>query len=106
MTLQDKLFEYILPGIIVLIFSAYALMFKFVRNNKISLEPLTKSFWFDFRIGHYMFELPSKYTDAYREKYGKSGPGIKLLILGMSLFFLFWVIICLSVIYELFTEPT
>jgi hypothetical protein len=65
-------------------------MSHFIKKNNVSIEPPGKSFLVSYRSGFYFFEIPSKYSDAYRSTYGKMGPGIKLLIWGLGLWFLFW----------------
>ena len=74
---------------------AYYVMHKFIKMHEIKTDKMK------FIQGFFFIEMPSKYSDAYRAKYGKMGPGIKLLILSMVLFFVYWLSIAGLLIADL-----
>jgi hypothetical protein len=78
-----------IPASLLLIALCYAMMYHYVRINKVTLSSLTNSRWMDYRIGFYIFELPSKYYDSYKSKTGKVGPWLKLLFCAYAVFIIF-----------------
>lgn len=79
----------------------YAMMYRYIIKNKIEISNLTSSCWMDFRIGFYIFEVPSMYNDGYKTRNGKLGPWTIMLILNYSLFGIFCIFTLLAHVREM-----
>jgi len=89
MIVADAIENIGIPASILLMALCYTMMYRYVRINNITLSRLTNSRWMDYRIGFYIFELPSKYYDSYKLKTGKVGPWLKLLFCAYAVFIIF-----------------
>ena len=80
------LLTYAVPLVAGVFVCAYAVMFRYANKHNVQLEPFSMRLVLFF----WAIDLPFKYSDAYRAKHGKMGPGIKLYLLGIVMFVTLW----------------
>ena len=81
---------YAAPLVAAVFVCAYVVMFSFINKRNIKLEP----FSIRLILFSWVIELPFKYSDAYRSEFGRTGPGLKLYLSAVALFFTTW--LCLA----------